>query len=191
MTASRFSSLSGAFACDSKKAYQPGWPFAPTGFFLSERGAALLLYTPRMLWVKSLHIVFIASWFAGLFYLPRIFVNLAMVPPASVAERERLILMARKLLRFSTMLAVPALGFGLWLYLGYGIGRGPGNGWMHAKLAAVVLVIGYHHACGRLLAKFVANRNTRSHVWLRWFNEIPVLLLLAIVILVVVKPWQG
>ncbi|WP_411885017.1 CopD family protein [Polaromonas sp. YR568] len=142
-----------------------------------------------MLWVKSLHIVFIASWFAGLFYLPRIFVNLAMVPPESVAERERLILMARKLMRFTTILAVPALVFGAWLYLGYGIGRGPGNGWMHAKLAVVVLVIGYHHACGRLLAKFVANHNTRSHKWFRWFNEVPVLLLLAAVILVVVKPF--
>lgn len=144
-----------------------------------------------MLWVKSLHIVFIASWFAGLFYLPRIFVNLAMVPPESVAERERLILMARKLLRFTTILAFPALAFGLWLWLGYGIGRGPGNAWMHAKLAVVVLVIGYHHACSRLLAKFRDQRNIRSHVWLRWFNEVPVLLLLTAVILVVVKPWQG
>jgi len=145
-----------------------------------------------MLWVKSLHIVFVASWFAGLFYLPRIFVNLAMVPPESVAERERLILMARKLLRFTTLLAVPALAFGLWLWLGYGIGRGPassGNGWMHAKLLVVVLAIGYHHACGRLLAKFVAQRNTHSHRWYRFFNEVPVLLLLAAVILVVVKPF--
>jgi len=140
-----------------------------------------------MLWVKSLHIVFVASWFAGLFYLPRIFVNLAMVPPESVAERERLILMARKLLRFSTILAVPALALGLWLYLGYGIGKGAG--WMHAKLALVALAIGYHHACGRLLGKFVAQRNTRSHRWFRWFNEAPVLLLVAIVILVVVKPF--
>ena len=81
-----------------------------------------------MLWVKSFHIVFVASWFAGLFYLPRIFVNLAMVPPESVAERERLLLMARKLLRFTTLLAVPALGLGLWLWLGYGIGRGAGQG---------------------------------------------------------------
>ena len=142
-----------------------------------------------MLWVKSFHIIFIASWFAGLFYLPRIFVNLAMVPAQSVAERERLILMARKLLRFSTILAVPALALGLWLYLGYGIGRAPGSYWMHAKLAVVVLIIGYHHACGRMLAKFIANRNTRSHVWLRWFNEVPVLLLVAAVILVVVKPF--
>ena len=142
-----------------------------------------------MLWVKSLHIVFVASWFAGLFYLPRIFVNLAMVPPESVAERERLLLMARKLMRFTTLLAVPALIFGLWLWLGYGIGRGPGNGWMHAKLLVVVLAIGYHHACGRILAKFIAQRNTRSHVWWRWFNEVPVLLLLAAVVLVVVKPF--
>lgn len=142
-----------------------------------------------MLWVKSLHIVFVASWFAGLFYLPRIFVNLAMVPPESVAEHERLILMARKLLRFTTILAVPALVFGLWLWLGYGIGRGPGNGWMHAKLWVVVLVIGYHHACSRLLTKFEAGRNTRSHRWYRWFNEAPVLLLFAAVVLVVVKPF--
>ena len=140
-----------------------------------------------MLWVKSFHIVFIASWFAGLFYLPRIFVNLAMVPPQSIAERDRLLLMARKLMRFSTILAVPAIALGLWLYLGYGIGRG--SGWMHAKLAVVVLAIGYHHACGRMLAKFVANRNTRSHVWMRWFNEVPVILLVAAVILVVVKPF--
>ena len=144
-----------------------------------------------MLWVKSLHIVFITSWFAGLFYLPRIFVNLAMVPPESVAERERLILMARKLMRFTTLLAFPALVFGLWLYLGYGIGRGPGDRWMHAKLAVVVLVIVYHYACVLQLDRFVDKRNSRSHVWVRWFNEVPVLLLLAAVILVVVKPWQG
>ena len=107
-----------------------------------------------MLWVKSFHIVFVASWFAGLFYLPRIFVNLAMVAPGSSAERERLLLMARKLMRFMTLLAVPALVLGLWLWLGYGIGRGPGNGWMHAKLLIVVLLLGYHHACGRILRRF-------------------------------------
>ena len=140
-----------------------------------------------MLWIKSFHIVFIASWFAGLFYLPRIFVNLAMVPPQSIAERERLLLMARKLLRFSTVLAVPALVLGLWLYLGYGIGKG--SGWMHAKLVVVALTIGYHHACSRMLTKFTNNRNTRSHIWLRWFNEAPVLLLVIAVILVIVKPF--
>ena len=146
-------------------------------------------YTATMLWIKALHIVFVASWFAGLFYLPRIFVNLAMAPADSTAERARLLLMARKLLRFTTMLAIPAVALGLYLWLGYGIGRGPGNGWMHAKLAVVVLVIGYHHACSGLLKKFEANTMRRSHVWFRWFNEVPVLLLLAAVILVVVKPF--
>lgn len=140
-----------------------------------------------MLWVKALHIVFIASWFAGLFYLPRIYVNLAMVAPGSVAERDRLLLMARKLLRFTTLLAVPAIGLGLWLWLGYGIGRG--SGWMHAKLAVVVLTVGYHHACARLLRRFAAGEDRRSHRWYRWFNEAPVLLLLAAVVLVVVKPF--
>lgn len=142
-----------------------------------------------MLWVKAFHIVFVASWFAGLFYLPRIFVNLAMVPPESVAERERLLLMARKLLRFTTLLAVPAVGLGLWLWLGYGIGRGPGNGWMHAKLLVVLLVMGYHHACAAMLRRFVAGQSRRSHVWYRWFNELPVLLLVIAVVLVVVKPF--
>jgi putative membrane protein len=142
-----------------------------------------------MLWIKSFHIVFVASWFAGLFYLPRIFVNLAMVPPESVAERERLLLMARKLMRFTTILAVPALALGLWLWLGYGIGRGAGNGWMHAKLAAVVLILGYHHACGLLLRRFVQGTQRHSHVWYRWFNEVPVILLAAVVVLVVVKPF--
>ena len=143
-----------------------------------------------MLWVKSFHIVFIASWFAGLFYLPRIFVNLAMVPAGSDAERARLLLMARKLRKFTTLLMVPAVALGLWLWLGYGIGlRGPGNGWMHAKLTLVLLVLGYHHACGRLVRKFEAGAVQRSHVWFRWFNEAPVLMLVAIVVLVVVKPF--
>ena len=142
-----------------------------------------------MLWIKALHIVFIASWFAGLFYLPRIFVNLAMVAADSQAERDRLLLMARKLYKFMTILAVPALVLGLWLWLGYGIGRVPGQGWMHAKLAIVLLLIGYHHSCGLLLRKFEAGNMQRSHVWFRWFNEVPVLMMLAAVILVVVKPF--
>ena len=143
-----------------------------------------------MLWVKAFHIIFVASWFAGLFYLPRIFVNLAMVAPGSAAERDRLVLMARKLLRFTTLLAVPALALGLWLFLGYGIGRaGPGNGWMHAKLAVVVLAVGYHHACAVLLRKLASGTSRRSHRWFRWFNEVPVLLMTAAVVLVVVKPF--
>lgn len=142
-----------------------------------------------MLWIKALHIVFVASWFAGLFYLPRIFVNLAMEKEPMVIER--LLLMARKLFRFMTLLAVPAVVLGIWLWIGYGIGRGPGpgNGWMHAKLAIVILLIGYHHACGSILKKFEQNRNTRGHVWFRWFNEAPVILMLLAVILVVVKPF--
>jgi putative membrane protein len=140
-----------------------------------------------MLWIKSLHIVFIASWFAGLFYLPRILVNLAQ--ETDTAATKRLLMMARKLYRFMSILSLPAIVFGAWLWLGYGIGKGPGNGWLHAKLFLVILVIGYHHACGSLLKKFETGVNTRSHTWFRWFNEIPVLLLLAIVILVVVKPF--
>ena len=142
-----------------------------------------------MLWVKAFHIVFVASWFAGLFYLPRIFVHLAMVAPGSVAERERLLLMARKLLRFTTLLSVPAVGLGLWLWMYYRIGWGPGNGWMHAKLAVVVLVIGYHHACSVLLRKLADGSCRKSHRWFRWFNEVPVVLLLIAVVLVVVKPF--
>jgi protoporphyrinogen IX oxidase len=135
------------------------------------------------LWIKALHIVFIASWFAGLFYLPRIYVNLAQETNAAVVER--LIGMARRLYRFTTILMVPALLLGLWLWLGFGIK----GGWLHAKLALVIVVIGYHHACGSLLKKFERGVNTRSHKWFRVFNEVPVLLLLAIVILVVVKPF--
>jgi putative membrane protein len=142
-----------------------------------------------MLWIKTFHIVFVASWFAGLFYLPRIFVNLAQVPVESVAEEARLLLMARKLMRFTTLLMVPAVGLGLVLWLGYGIGQGPGNGWMHAKLTVVLLALGYHHACGALLRKFEAHANQRGHVWFRWFNEVPVVLLTVAVILVVVKPF--
>ena len=140
-----------------------------------------------MLWIKSLHLLFIISWFAGLFYLPRIFVNLADTTDATTITR--LLLMARKLYRFTTILMLPALVFGLLLWLYYGIGRGPGNGWMHAKLLLVVLVIGYHHACGSILRKFENGRNTRSHAWYRWFNEVPVVLLLAIIVLVIIKPF--
>jgi putative membrane protein len=141
------------------------------------------------LWIKAFHIVFVASWFAGLFYLPRLFVNLAMVPQDSHAERERLLLMSRKLYRFSSLLMVPALLLGFWLWLGYGIGRGPGSGWMHLKLLLVVGVIGYHHMCRGILRSFEQLANKRSHKWFRIFNEVTVLLFIAIVVLVVVKPF--
>ena len=142
-----------------------------------------------MLWIKAFHIVFVASWFAGLFYMPRLFVNLATVPTDSHAERERLLMMARKLYRFSSLLMVPALALGLVLWLYFGIGRGPGNGWLHAKLLLVLGAIGYHHACRSLLRKFEQLANRRSERWFRVFNESAVLVFAAIVILVVVKPF--
>ncbi len=141
------------------------------------------------LWVKAFHIVFVASWFAGLFYLPRIFVNLASVPGDSHAERERLLLMARRLYRFCSLLMLPAVGLGLVLWLVYGVGLGAGQGWMHAKLVLVLLVLGYHHACRRLLRSFEQLANQRSERWYRVFNECSVLLFTAIVLLVVIKPF--
>jgi putative membrane protein len=112
-----------------------------------------------------------------------------MVPADSAAERDRLLLMARKLYRFMTILAVPALALGLWLWLYYGIGLGPGQGWMHAKLLIVLALLGYHHSCGVLLRQFENGQTQRNHVWFRWFNEAPVLMMLLAVILVVVKPF--
>ena len=141
------------------------------------------------LWVKALHLVFVASWFAGLFYLPRLFMNLVTVPADSHAERERLLMMARKLYRFMSLLMVPAIGLGLVLWLGYGVGKGPQNYWLHAKLALVVGALGYHHACRSLLRRFEEFANVRSERWFRVFNESAVLLFTAIVVLVIVKPF--
>ncbi|GLR26004.1 MULTISPECIES: CopD family protein [Limnobacter] len=139
------------------------------------------------LWIKSFHILFVASWFAGLFYLPRIFVNLAMeTEPAAIA---RLLVMARKLYKFMTLLAIPALLLGFMLVGVYKIGTGGHTGWLHAKILVVLLIVGYHHGCGRLLKKFERQANTRSHVFYRWFNEIPVVLMAIAIILVVVKPF--
>ena len=138
-----------------------------------------------MLTVKALHISLVVAWFAGLFYLPRIFVNLAMVPPDSGAERERLLLMAGKLYRFMTPLGVLAVATGLWLWFGYGFS----GGWLHTKTALVVLLVIYHGYCGRVLKTFQSGGNTRSHVWFRFFNEMPVLVLFAVVFLVVLKPF--
>lgn len=136
-----------------------------------------------MLWIKSLHIIFVTSWFAGLFYLPRLFVNHAMV--SDEATSERLKLMERKLYRFMTPLAALALLFGFWLWLGYGIG----GGWMHAKLVLVAILVAYHLYCGRLLNDFLHDHNRHSHVWFRWFNELPVLVLFIVVPLVIIKPF--
>lgn len=138
-----------------------------------------------MLVVKSLHLWLVVSWFAGLFYLPRIFVNLAMVAPGSVAERDRLLLMAGKLYRFMTPLGTLAVGLGLWLWLGFGFT----GGWLHAKTTLVLVLVAYHLYCGRLLRDFRSGGNRHSHVWYRWFNELPVLILLAVIFLVVLKPF--
>lgn len=136
-----------------------------------------------MLVLKSLHIIFVVSWFAGLFYLPRLFVNHAMVEDA--ATRERLAMMEAKLYRFVTPIGILAVLLGFWLWFGYGFA----GGWLHLKTALVLLLIVYHLYCGVLLRAFAAGRNTRSHVWYRVFNEIPVLILFVVVFLVVLKPF--
>jgi protoporphyrinogen IX oxidase len=140
-----------------------------------------------MLWVKAFHIVFVASWFAALFYLPRILVNLCQVNPQSVAERDRLLGMARRLHRFGMLLMTVALALGLVLWLGYGVGRG--QAWMHAKLVLVALSLVHQHVALVALRRFEAGTNQRSEKWFRVFNEGAVLLFAAIVVLVVVKPW--
>lgn len=136
-----------------------------------------------MLWLKAFHIVMVVSWFAGLFYLPRIFVNHAMAEEAVV--KERLKLMERKLYKFVTPIGALAIITGLWLWFGYGFS----GGWLHAKTTLVVGLVAYHLYCGHLVKVFAEDRNTKSHVWFRFFNEVPVLALIAVVILVVVKPF--
>jgi putative membrane protein len=137
-----------------------------------------------MLWVKALHIVFVVTWFAGLFYLPRLFVYHAMAEDR--VSLDRFALMERKLY-WGIMApgAVLALASGIWLWLGWGFS----GGWLYAKLALVLLLVAYHLWCGKLMLELRAGRCTRSHRWFRWFNELPVLALFAVVILVVVKPF--
>ena len=137
-----------------------------------------------MLWIKSFHIFFVVTWFAGLFYLPRLFVYHAMSDDPQGIEKFKV--MERKLyFGIMTPSALFALGFGTWLWLGYGFT----GGWLHAKLALVLVLIGYHVWCGKIWSDFKNDRNTRSHVWYRWFNEFPVIILLLSIILVVVKPF--
>lgn len=137
------------------------------------------------LWIKAFHIIFVVTWFAGLFYLPRLFVYHAMATEA--ASRERFKIMERKLYRgIMTPSGALTVIFGGWLlYLSPGW---LGQSWLHVKLLLVVLLILYHVYCGRLLRHFRDDRNTHGHIWYRWFNELPVLGLIGIVILVVVKP---
>lgn len=135
-----------------------------------------------MLWIKAFHIIFVISWFAGLFYLPRLFVNHAMITEA--ATSERLQLMERKLYRFMTPLGLLALLSGIWLWLGYGYG----GAWLHIKLALVATLVVYHLYCGHLVKVFAGGHNRFSHVFYRWFNEFPVIILFIVVFLVVLKP---
>ena len=137
--------------------------------------------------VKTLHIVFVVTWFAGLFYLPRLFVYHALAAPGDRTGIERFKVMERKLyVGIMTPGAVLTVAFGLWMWLGYGVG----GGWLHAKLALVLVLIALHVYLGVLLRDFARDRNRHSDVFYRWLNEIPALpLLVAIVWLVVAKPF--
>lgn len=136
-----------------------------------------------MLWVKALHIIFMVTWFAGLFYLPRLFVYHAQ--SSDPLSLERFKVMERKLF-FGIMTpgAVLTVIFGTWLWLGYGLG----GRWLLAKLVLVALLIAYHVYCGVLLLDFKHDRNRHGHVFYRWLNELPVLVLIAVVLLAVLKP---
>ena len=137
-------------------------------------------------WIKAFHLVAVVTWFAGIFYLPRLFVYHAMAEDE--VSRERFKVMERKLYRgiMNPSAAVVVL-LGLWLmYLAPGF---LSQGWLHAKLALVAGLLAYHVQCGRLMRAFAADRNTRSHVWYRWFNEVPVLILIGVMVLVEVKPF--
>jgi putative membrane protein len=137
-----------------------------------------------MLWIKSLHIIFMVTWFAGLFYLPRLFVYHAM--SEDMPSRERFKIMERKLFYgIMTPGAVLTIGSGLWLWLGYDFK----GGWLHAKMALVAALVAYHVYCGKLLIDFRRERNRHGHVFYRWLNELPVLALIAIVLLVELQPF--
>ena len=140
-----------------------------------------------MLWIKSLHIIFMVTWFAGLFYLPRLFVYHTMSDDLPSIDRFKI--MERKLYYgIMTPGAVLTIIFGMWLWLGYGISGISGSWWLHAKLFLVAILVAYHYYCGRLLTDFKLDRNRHGHIYYRWFNEIPVIILIVVVILVVVKP---
>ena len=140
-----------------------------------------------MLWLKALHIISVICWFAALFYLPRLFVYHAQAD--DTISKERFKIMERKLYRgIMTPAMLASLVFGGWMLIeNWSIYKT--QGWMHAKLTLVFLLIGYHHTCLAFMKKFAADANTKSHVFYRWFNEVPVIFLIAIVILAVVKPF--
>jgi putative membrane protein len=136
-------------------------------------------------WLKAFHIIFMVTWFAGLFYLPRIFVYHAMAE--DTATREHLKIMERKLYKFVTPLMWLMIGFGLWLMYVNGWNWFIVQTWLHIKLILVTILIGYHFYCGKIVKAFQDDKNVHNHVFYRWINEIPVLFLFAIVILAVIK----
>jgi len=140
-----------------------------------------------MLWVKALHIIFVVTWFAGLFYLPRLFVYHCQCHEPEALERFKV--MERKLLAIMTLGAVLALGFGLWLLHWWASALGNGQLWLHLKLLLVLALVGYHLYCWRLVKRFRDDRNQHGERFYRIINEIPALALIGIVILVVVKPF--
>ncbi len=140
-----------------------------------------------MLWSKAFHIFFVVSWFAGLFYLPRLFVYHAMTDDQ--ATRDQLKVMERKLYHFVTPMMWLTVGLGLWMLYEYAWTAWSSMLWLHLKITLVTLLVIYHFYCGHLVRRFAADNNHHSHVWYRWFNEIPVLILLPVVILTVIKPF--
>ncbi|OOZ42876.1 CopD family protein [Solemya elarraichensis gill symbiont] len=140
-----------------------------------------------MLWLKSFHLFFMVAWFAGLFYLPRIFVNHAMIDDHATSEQFKL--MERKLYKFITPWMILNIAFGIWMLIDYAWAAYSSMGWLHLKLVLIAGLVGYHFWCGQIVKQFAEDRNSRSHVWYRWFNEIPVIFLLAIVLLAGLKPF--
>jgi len=139
-----------------------------------------------MLWLKAFHVIFVVSWYAGLLYLPRLFVYHAMTDDSATSERFKV--MERKLFAIMTIGALGAGGFGGWLLIAYWPAYSSG-GWLHAKLALVLVLIGFHLYCYRAMVAFRDDRNRHDHVFFRWVNEIPAVVLVAVVILVIVKPF--
>ncbi len=139
------------------------------------------------MWLKALHLIFMVTWFAGIFYLPRLFIYHTMTNDE--AGNERFKIMERKLYLFITPWMLLTLVFGIWMLFDYAWAAFGKMLWLHIKLTLLVLLVAYHFYCGKLVKDFAQDRNQRSHVWFRWFNEIPVLLLVAITLLASVKPF--
>lgn len=139
------------------------------------------------MWLKAWHLIFMVTWFAGIFYLPRLFVYHAMTDDA--AGNERFKIMERKLYYFTMPWMLLTLLFGFWMLYDYAWAAYGSMLWLHIKLLLIAILVGYHFYCGYLVKVFASDRNHRTHVWYRWFNEIPVLILFAVVLLASLKPF--